>query len=97
LAEIGSKLELGGALLEAALALLDDPHALYRQAGENQRRLLNQAFFEKLYIEDGEVVAEVFAEPFNELAHAHRAWAAQNNENGPRRTGRPSIFPRPSY
>ena len=83
LAEIGSKLEIGGALLEAGLALLERPQELYRQAGESERRLLNQAFLEKLYSSDDGVVAEVFAEQFDELAHAYRAWTAQNDENGP--------------
>jgi hypothetical protein len=37
---------------------------------ENQRRLMNQALFEKLYIVDGRVVDLVFHAPFDDLDEA---------------------------
>lgn len=70
LTPIGNRLQVGVQLYEAALALLDDPQEMYRQAGDQERKLLNQAFFEKLYIDDGEVTADLLAEPFRELVHA---------------------------
>jgi site-specific DNA recombinase len=73
LADSEKSLAVGVQLYEAALSLLTDPYELYRQAGPNQRRLLNQALFEKLYIDDGRVTAEELAEPFRELVQAQRA------------------------
>ena len=69
----GLSLTFGVQIFEAALSLLDDPQEMYRQAGESQRRLLNQALFEKLYVDEGEVVGEVLAEPFSELVQVQRA------------------------
>ena len=34
--------------------LLQDPETLYRESGPNFRRTLNQAIFEKLYIDEGD-------------------------------------------
>ncbi len=82
LASVDNKLEVGAQLYETALRLLEDPHQLYEQASSPQRRLLNQAFFEKLYIDEGEVVSEVLTEPFRELVEAHRMTFGGGNETG---------------
>ena len=50
-----------------ALGLLDSIQAAYCQAKPNERRLLNQAFFEWLQISNEEVVGYVVAEPFSQL------------------------------
>jgi site-specific DNA recombinase len=79
-------LAAGAALLEGALNLLADPQDLYRQCGPNQRRLLNQAIFEKLYIFDDEVVGHLLREPFDELIPARdtlRRWAAAQGATRP--------------
>jgi ATPase family protein associated with various cellular activities (AAA) len=44
-------------LVNAGLALLEQPDRLYRRCNDQQRRLLNQAIFNALYIED-EKIAE---------------------------------------
>ena len=64
------RLEVGAALIDAALELLRDPEEMYRQSGEKYRRILNQAIFERLYVDDNEVTDHVLREPFAELHEA---------------------------
>jgi site-specific DNA recombinase len=66
--EVG--LEVGVALLVDAIALLQDGEELYRQCGDGQRQLINQALFKKLYVRDNEIAAAEFNEPFDELISA---------------------------
>jgi len=70
-------LEAGAAVIEAALDLLKDPEEMYRQMGPDQRRLLNQAFFEKLYIDDSEVTGLVLTKPFGDLVGAQQVLREQ--------------------
>ncbi len=72
LAETTADLQIGAALLEAALDLLQDPSELYRRAGPQERRLLNQAIFEKLYFDASEISDADFAVPFGDLMEAHQ-------------------------
>jgi site-specific DNA recombinase len=58
--------ELVQANLKLALDLAGDCHRAYRQADEQTRRLLNQAFFEKLYVDEDGVRVNL-AEPFKTL------------------------------
>jgi site-specific DNA recombinase len=55
--------------LDDALALTDDIQRAYIQAAPQERRLLNQAFFERLEIDAEDVSGDVKAEPFADLAH----------------------------
>ena len=75
----GDQLEVGAALIDAALKLLEDPATLYRESGPNFRRTLNQTIFEKLYIDNGEVSGEVMREPFGTLKAVATAYAADPN------------------
>ena len=79
LEDCDDQLEIGAALIDAALRLLDDPETLYRESGPNFRRTLNQAIFEKLYIDQGGVTDTVMREPFAELKAAEIAYAADPN------------------
>ena len=56
-------------LVNASLALLEQPDKLYRRCNDQQRRLLNQAIFQALYIEDEEITDSELQEPFG-LLHA---------------------------
>ena len=56
-------------LVNASLALLEQPDKLYRRCNDQQRRLLNQAIFQALYIEDEEITDGELQEPFG-LLHA---------------------------
>ncbi|WP_427925507.1 hypothetical protein [Streptomyces sp. cg40] len=50
--DVDDSLSTGAATIEACLQLLQDPQALYRRCDEQQRRRLNQALLEALYIEE---------------------------------------------
>lgn len=71
LADTDQDLGLAGEIIEACLRLLEDPQALYRRCDDQQRRRLNQALFETLYIDEdlnGDVqVSHKLKEPFNTL------------------------------
>lgn len=53
--------------LDAALSLTEDMQQAYVNAGPQERRLLNQAFFKRLEIDAEEVVGWELAEPFASL------------------------------
>ena len=54
--------------LDLALGMTDDIQRAYWQAGPQERRLFNQAFFERLEIDNEEVVGERLAEPFRQVS-----------------------------
>ena len=61
------KLQAGAAVMRQALELLENPQELYRQAGPTVRRGLNQAFFDKLYIDGPSITGEELAQPFDAI------------------------------
>jgi len=70
-------LDTGRTALLAALDLLTRPEHLYRLADKNSRRVLNQAFFTRLYLEAEEgghpaVRGDQPTEPFKPLLDVHR-------------------------
>ena len=85
LQDVDDSLSTGAEIIEACLQLLEDPQALYRRCNDQQRRRLNQALFEALYIDEdsnGDVrVAHTLREPFDALH------AAQSQHQAP--TGLP--------
>jgi site-specific DNA recombinase len=60
------------AALDAALSLTDRIQVAYRQASPHERRLFNQAFFERLEVGDEDVARHELAEPFAQI-HKQRA------------------------
>ncbi len=77
MATIGERLESFDATateladyLDAALSLAQDCYEAYRRGTPQQRRMINQAMFERLYIHDDADVDGVLAEPFNALLDA---------------------------
>lgn len=67
--------------LEEALELLSDPATAYRLATPTVRRMLNQALFEKLLIDDGEVAQAVptgWLSAMDELARPQKASVASH-------------------
>ena len=54
-------------LIEACLKLLTDPHALYLRCSDDQRRLLNQALFTGLYVDEDRIGDHELKEPFASL------------------------------
>lgn len=66
--------------LDDALALTADVQRAYIQAGPQERRLLNQAFFERLEVDAEEIDGDERAEPFADLAHLD--WSRDETCNG---------------
>jgi len=64
------RLTAGAVLLDRALRLLDSAQNLYKTLSLEQRRYMNDAIFEKLYVEDDEIEGAVFRPPFDELLQA---------------------------
>ena len=69
-------LHQGAAGLGAALTLLERPQELYRQAGGPTRRLLNQTFYERLWVDLHDVTGVVYHRPFGDLRDAATTWGA---------------------
>ena len=79
----------GAQLVNASLALLEQPDQLYRRCNDQQRRLLNQAIFHALYIEDDKITEGELREPFGELHAIHsQRTAATSVEATNKRTTR---------
>ena len=57
----------GARLIELCLTLLENPYALYHRCDDEQRRLLNQAIFHGLYVEDDQITTHDLKEPFARL------------------------------
>ncbi|WP_157115858.1 recombinase zinc beta ribbon domain-containing protein [Nocardia puris] len=72
LASTGEELAVGAALLRDALHLLEDPQRMYRDAPDTIRRHLNQAFYERFYLDDLEVADDQKTPLFTELHTAKR-------------------------
>ena len=93
------------ATLNRAVELASDCHATYAASVPAGRRLMNQAFFKKLYLSENGIVRWELAEPFNVLlgaetesylVHVHNKVVAEaegstapKNGNGPYERGRP--------
>jgi site-specific DNA recombinase len=84
-------LEVGAAVIEAALDLLNDPEELYRRSTPKYRRLLNQAIFVKVYVDDNEVTDHVMREPFAQMHTAQASIAIDGQPIGRRRRPEPAI------
>ena len=71
---VESGLACGAAFLDRALELLKNPHELYQRMDNDQRRLFNQAVFEKVYVYEGRVIDRIYKEPFSLLVPAAEAF-----------------------
>lgn len=67
------QLSLGAGVLRDALHLVANPHQLYRDGNNQVRRNLNDTFFQKLYIDDCEVVEDELRPLFAELTATKKA------------------------
>lgn len=85
LGQTSERLAVGAALIENALLLLADPHEMYEKMAPDQRRLMNQAVFEKLYVIEGSVTDAVFDAPFDELIQARSEISITPGKGGKRR------------
>ncbi len=84
-----NELRTGVAMIENALLLLKDPQDLYRRMSPDQRHLLNQALFDKLYVDVEGVSGATFNPPFSELLEApgarQRVISVQETSAAPKR------------
>ncbi|WP_407923396.1 recombinase family protein [Actinomadura rubteroloni] len=64
-------------LIELAVTLLEDPQATYLKSDDHQRRLMNQAIFQALYVEEDEITGYELTEPFASLHALEGAWRAE--------------------
>jgi hypothetical protein len=90
LEETQERLAVGAALIENALVLLENPQRLYERMAPTQRRLLNQAIFEKLYIIEDKVSEAVFNPPFNELMQVRESFTLATQPRNQARVGKTS-------
>jgi hypothetical protein len=58
---------------DAAVALLDNCHRAYEQMSDRERRLMNQAFFKKVWVTEEGVAGWEYNEPFATLMRKHQA------------------------
>jgi site-specific DNA recombinase len=88
LEQTGERLAIGAALIEDALKLLHDPQGLYEQMAPEERRLMNQAVYAKLYVYEDTEIEAILNPPFDELLEAKQA-LTRPNRSGTHATNRP--------
>lgn len=69
-----AELSLGIEMLRDALRLVANPRQLYHDGTDSIRRLLNETFFERFYLDDPDVATDEKTPLFTELHDAHRAY-----------------------
>lgn len=75
IAEVDTNLDTGARVLTSTIDLSRDPQTLYRDATDEARGQINQAFFRTLYLDNhGSVAEAVLTDPFMAVHDAHRAW-----------------------
>ncbi len=67
----------GGAVLNTALDLFEQPQELYRRLGPKERRVLNLEIFDRIYIDEHGVSGHVLREPYEDLVQAQEVVEAQ--------------------
>ena len=97
LASTSAELAVGLEVLVGALDFISDPHKLYGDGDDTIRRLLNQTFYQALYLDEGGVNADRLNSPFSDFHEAaeRRAQVSTNvlhlttvdTKRGPRRSG----------
>lgn len=65
-------------VIAQALDLAEDASALYTRADDQVRRLLNQAFFEKVLVQEDDVVDPEYSEPYQRMIElSSETWVGQ--------------------
>jgi hypothetical protein len=77
LADTASDLTERTRLVDLALTFMEAPQAMYLRCDDHQRRLLNQALFHALYVEDDKITGHELKEPFAGLEVVEQAWSAE--------------------
>ncbi|MEV6135172.1 hypothetical protein AB0L63_03715 [Nocardia sp. NPDC051990] len=66
----GAELGAGANVLREALSFIADPHAMYRDACDETRRLMNQTFYERFYVDEEIVIRGRLSSPFDDFHEA---------------------------
>ncbi|MEU4604033.1 hypothetical protein AB0F43_13725 [Kribbella sp. NPDC023972] len=90
LGEDGESLTAEARLIELSLTLLGDPQSLYRRCSDDQKRLLNQAIFHRLYLDVDEVTGYELRQPFAAL---HAVHTGRTTPEGPEAIPTPETAP----
>lgn len=83
LTDSDDQLAQGADILRRYLNLLDEPARLYLQSPDNVRRLLNDAFFERLYLDDLGVGHDERTRPLLDIQRVAEATPEEPNQNRP--------------
>ncbi len=73
LADATTRLATGRQFFLAALELLRDPKAFYKEGGTSLKRAMNKVIFAKLFVDGEEISGHVLAEAVRDVAEAERA------------------------
>lgn len=76
--------------LELALELAADTEHVYRNAKPNERRLLNQAFFEAIEVDGDEIASHTLQPPFRQIKAASKQPRLQQPSSTARKGGTPA-------
>ncbi|GHG43797.1 hypothetical protein GCM10012320_08090 [Sinomonas cellulolyticus] len=87
LATTSAELAVGGNVLRTALELIHDPSGIYERLADSVRRLMNQALFERIYVDEHSTVSTRMSPPFADIYAARTLWEAPE---APRGAGTPS-------
>jgi hypothetical protein len=68
------QLAVGAELLTLGLELLDSPVQLFERADDQNRRLVTQTYFERLYVDDDGISGSVLKPPFDDIVEAASAY-----------------------
>lgn len=61
----GAELGVGANVLQEALSFVADLHAMYRDACDETRRLMNQTFYQRFYVDEEIVIRGRLSSPFD--------------------------------
>ncbi|BCK53215.1 hypothetical protein NWFMUON74_09870 [Nocardia wallacei] len=78
LTSTSAELSVGAQALREALDILSDPHAMYHDACDDTRRLMNQTFYDRFYVDEDATIISSLNRPFDDLHEAVRVRAQRS-------------------
>jgi len=91
------QLETGRAIFTRALDLLTDPQAMYEQADETVRNVLNKAFFTRLYVDGDKITGQTLREPFDLLITSYQRRPQTHTDRTYHRRSNSSVAHNPAH
>ncbi|BCT76452.1 recombinase [Sinomonas cyclohexanicum] len=82
LATTSAELTVGGHVFRTALDLIKDPSGIYERLTDRVRRLMNEALFERIYVNERPTVSTRMASPFADIYAAKAVWEAPGAPRG---------------